>query len=317
MEEMKLEDFIKDFVRVSEKAALSCYPFIGKGDGKGADREAVKAMREAFSQLPMDIQIVIGEGERDKAPRLFTGERLGQENSDFKVDVAVDPLEGTNLCAHNKPGAFSVFAVSKRGGLFKAPDIYMEKLAVKLKSKNKVSLKNSVLENLNIVAKAEGKKREDLRVGVLNRKRHEKLIEEIKKAGASLKLIEDGDVALSIEVASKDTLDVLMGSGGAPEGVLSAVALKNLGAYFEGQLLFHTEEEKQRARLVGVKDLDQILNQDELSSSEALFFATGVTSGELLEGVKKAGELLETESMILGSSFRKKIKASHNLRDLS
>ena len=164
----------------------------------------------------------------------------------------------------------------------------MEKLAVKSKSKDKVSLKKSVLENLKAISKAEGKDIKDLKVGVLNRKRHEKIMEEVRSVGASLKLIEDGDVALSIEVALKDTLDLLLGSGGAPEGVLSAVALKNLGAHFQGRLVFNEEEERSRAKSVGVKDLDKIRDQDELSSMEAYFFATGVTSGELLQGVSEA-----------------------------
>ncbi len=309
---MSLEDHILPFAQITEKAALACYPLIGKGNSMGADQLAVSAMREAFNKLPMDIQIVIGEGERDQAPRLYTGEKLGDENSALKVDVAVDPLEGTTICAEARPGSLSVMAVSLRGQLFKAPDIYMKKIASGPEAGNVIDLKASPKQNIELTAKTLGKSPEDITVGVLNRQCHKELIEQIRALGARIQLVGDGDVALALETAFKSSsIDLLMGVGGAPEGVLAASALKCLGAGFQGQLLYKNEEERERAKKAGLKDLDKVWIRDELASAEVLFFATGVTSGSLLKGVQKNNSSYCTETLVLSSSRQTKIQNIH------
>ena len=283
-----LEDHILRLVGVTEASALACVPLIGKGDGEGADRLAVDAMRAAFQSLPLSVRIVIGEGERDKAPRLYTGEKLGDFKSSLKVDVAVDPLEGTSLCARGEGGALSVMALAPRGSLFMAPDIYMKKIACGPKAAKAIDLKSGTRENILSVASALGKKPEEMTVGVLNRSRHEKMIAEIRETGASIYLVGDGDVALALNTVLS-SLDLLMGTGGAPEGVLAAVALKCLGGGFQGQLVFKDSEEEQRATNVGVKDLHKIWTRDELVQEEGIFCATGVTTGSLVKGIQKKG----------------------------
>ena len=297
---MQLENHILSFAQITEKAALACYPLIGRGDSMGADQQAVSAIREAFNQLPMDIQIVIGEGERDQAPRLYTGEKLGDKNSSLKVDVAVDPLEGTTLCAEARAGSLSVMAVSERGKLFTAPDIYMKKIACGPKAKNNIDLNAEPKQNIAWTAKALGKSPEDITVGVLNRSRHRELIRQIRETKARIQLLGDGDVALALETAlSHSPIDLLMGTGGAPEGVLAASALKCFGGGFQGQLLYKNEEERQRAKQAGVPVLDKVWTRDELVSGEVVFFATGVTSGSLLKGVKKDSDSYCTQTLIL------------------
>ena len=295
---------------MTEQAALACYPLIGKGDAKGADQLAVLAMREAFNKLPLDIQIVIGEGERDKAPRLYTGEQLGDTQSPLKIDVAVDPLEGTNLCATAGPGALAVMAIAKRGELFKSPDIYMDKIACTAKAC--CDLKNSPQQNIYSVAKALNKKPEEITVGLLNRPRHKKLIEQIRETKARIRLVEDGDLTLAIEsTLNNSPIDLLLGIGGAPEGVLAAAALKCLGGDFKGQLIYNKDEERDRAKQAGLKDLDKVWARDELVSGEVIFFATGVTSGHLLKGVKKTASFYQTESLILSLGGKKTLKNQH------
>lgn len=308
---MFLEDYLWPLAQITEQSALACHPLVGKGDPKEADKQAVQAMREAFNKLPLDIQIVIGEGERDKAPRLYTGEQLGDKNSSLKVDVAVDPLEGTNLCAKAREGALAVMAVAKRGQLFKAPDIYMNKIACGPEAKNSIHLKNSVQQNIANTAKALGRAVEHITVGVLDRPRHKELIEQIRETKACIKLVEDGDVALALETASPASpIDLLMGIGGAPEGVLSAGALKCLGGAFQGQLVYTNEEERQRAKKVGVQDLDRVWTQDELASGEVLFFATGVSQG-LLAAVKKNQKRHSTHTLILSLKDKIELKRTH------
>ena len=275
-----LEKHVFSFVGITEQAALACFPLIGKGMAKEADKLAVSAMRKAFNRLAMDVQIVIGEGERDKAPRLYTGERLGDKNSSLKIDVAVDPLEGTNLCAGGGAGAVCVMAVGLRGTLFKAPDIYMEKIAYGPRAKNsKISLSSSPKQNIHYCAKALGKSSQDITVGVLDRSRHEALIRQIRMAGASVKLVSDGDLCLALQTAMESSsVDLLMGTGGAPEGVLAASALKCLGGGFKGRLVYKNKTERERAEKVGVRRLDAALSQNDLVKRDVLFFATGVTS---------------------------------------
>jgi len=305
-----LENHILSFAQVTEQTALACYPMIGKGDPVGADQSAVSAMREAFNKLPLAIRVVIGEGERDQAPRLYTGEQLGDKNSPLKVDVAVDPLEGTTICAEARSGSLSAMAVSLKGGLFKAPDIYMKKIACGPKAKKHINLNAEPEQNIALTAKALGKQPKEITVGVLNRSRHENLIQQIRKSQARIQLVGDGDVALALETAlNSSPVDLLMGTGGAPEGVLAASALKCLGGGFQGQLLYKNEDERQRAKRVGVPDLDKIWSRDELASGEVLFFATGVTSGSLLDGVKEEADSYVTQTLILSSKGKKKLKA--------
>ena len=309
---MSLENHILSFVQVTEQSALACYPLIGKGDSKGADQLAVDAMRTAFNKLSMDIQIVIGEGERDQAPRLYTGEKLGDKNSSLKLDVAVDPLEGTTLCAEARAGSLSVMAVSLRAQLFKAPDIYMKKIACGPKAKEFIDLKAEPKQNISLTAKALGKSPKEMTVGVLNRSRHKELIEQIKETGAGIKLVGDGDVALALETAlDSSSVDLLMGTGGAPEGVLAASALKCMGGGFQGQLVYNNEEERERTKKVGLKDLDKIWTRDELVSGEVVFIATGITSGNLLEGVKKETTSYSTQTLILTLNGKMEIKKIH------
>ena len=309
---MRIEDHILSFARITEKAALACYPLIGKGDSMGADALAVSAMRESFNKLPMDILIVIGEGERDQAPRLYTGEQLGKQDSPFKVDVAVDPLEGTALCAEARSGALSVMAVSARGQLFKAPDIYMKKIACGPQAKGLIDLNAKPQENISVTAKALGKSPQEITVGVLNRPRHKELIQQIRESGAGIQLLGDGDVALALGTAlDSSPLDLLMGTGGAPEGVLAASALKSLGGGFQGQLLYKNEEERAKAKKAGVKDLDRIWDRDELISGASVFFATGVTSGSLLSGITKSADSYWTHTLILSSKGRQELKTEY------
>ena len=297
------------FVGITEKAALACYPLIGQGDSKGADQLAVSSMRTAFNEMPVDIQIVIGEGERDHAPRLYTGEQLGDQNSQIKLDIAVDPLEGTSLCAEARSGALAVMAMAQRGQLFKAPDIYMKKLACGPKAKTAIDLNSSAKDNIFQVAKALNKKPEEVTVGVLDRPRHKQLIQEIRETKARIKLVGDGDIALALETALPSfALDLLMGIGGAPEGVLSAVALKCLKGGFQAQLVYKNEEERKRAEKAGVQELDKVWDRDELARGPACFFATGVTTGHLLEGVKKEKDICWAHSLILTPEGQREIK---------
>ena len=304
-----MENSLLSFLGVTEKTALACYPLIGHGDSHGADQSAVSTMRVAFNKLPWDIRIVIGEGERDQAPRLYTGELLGNQNSPTKWDIAVDPLEGTALCAEDRPGALSVMALAQRGELLKAPDIYMKKLACGSKAKEVIDLQASVKDNILCTAKALGKKPDEITVGLLDRPRHKQLIQEIRETRARIKLVGDGDVALSLETALDSyPLDLLMGVGGAPEGLLSAVALKCLKGGFQAQLVYKNEEERQRAKRAGVQDLDKIWDRDDLVPGSACFFATGVTTGPFLEGVKKEGSIYQTHSLVLTPSGQREIK---------
>ena len=292
-----MKDTILELAKITQKAAVACYPSVGKKSPKHSDQLAVSSMRESFNQLNKDFLIVIGEGERDKAPRLYTGEQLGDPKSLEKWDIAVDPLEGTNLCAYNKPGALSVMGAGPRGTLFKAPDIYMKKIAGPPLTRGKLDLDAPVKTNLYNTAKALGKKIKELKIGVLDRPRHQKLIQKIREEKAQVYLVEDGDIALSLQTLLKPvSLDLMIGTGGAPEGVLSAVALKALGGAFQGQLLYYTEDEKTRARKAGITDLDKILDRDDLVKSSAYFFATGVTQGPLLQGVQKKGDSKKEDS---------------------
>lgn len=290
-----------EFLRVVEQAAIACARSIGHGDRKGSDRLAVESMRRTLEHLPIDGTIVIGEGERDEAPMLFVGEAVGQGSGHPAVDIAVDPLEGTNLCATGANNAITVLAASERGGLLHAPDLYMQKLCVGPSAKGKVHLDAPPAENLRIIAGALGRKVSEITVVVLDRPRHEQLIEAIRTAGARIHLIGDGDLSAAISAAVSGTgVHAVMGIGGAPEGVLSAAALKCLGGEILGRLMVDSNTaSREKAEAMGV-DFDRIYRTDDLAPGEHIIFAAcGVTQGSLLDGVHLFGEGRRTSSLIL------------------
>jgi fructose-1,6-bisphosphatase II len=287
-------------VRVTEAAAVSSARWMGFGKKEEADQAATTAMRKVFDTIPMEGTVVIGEGEMDEAPMLYIGERLGT-GSPPEVDVAVDPLEGTNIVAKGLWNALSVVAVADRGNLLHAPDMYMEKLAVGPDAAGQVDLNAPVEENLKSVARALGKDLDDLVVVILDRPRHTDLIEEVRRCGARIKLIPDGDVAAAVNTGFPDTgVDILYGIGGAPEGVLAAVALKCLGGEIQGRLVPENEEQLSRCRQMGIDDPKRVLFMDDLvKGDDAIFAATGVTDGELLRGVRYRGDLATTHSLVM------------------
>ncbi|MBO8172036.1 MAG: class II fructose-bisphosphatase [Bacillaceae bacterium] len=289
-----------ELVRVTEAAAISSARWMGLGKKDEADDAATTAMRKEFNHIPMDGTVVIGEGEMDEAPMLYIGEKLGQGCSP-EVDVAVDPLEGTNIVAKGSWNALSVVAIADKGNLLHAPDMYMDKIAVGPRAVGKIDINAPVTDNLKAVAKALGKDMGDLVVVILDRPRHEKIIEEVRRVGARIKLISDGDVAAALNTAFEDTgVDILLGSGGAPEGVLAAVGLKCLGGEIQGRLLPQSREEFERCKEMGLDDPNRVLTMDDLvSGDDAIFAATGVTDGELLRGVRFDGKQAATHSLVM------------------
>jgi len=296
---------VLEMVRVTEAAAIAASRLIGRGDEKAADAAAVEAMRKAFNDLEFDGTVVIGEGERDEAPMLYIGEKVGcAQGTGPKIDIALDPLEGTTITAKAGPNALAVLAIAEEGGLLNAPDVYMDKLAIGPGYKDGiVSLEMTPTENIKALAKAKGVKPKDIIACVLDRPRHEKLIAELRGLGCGIVLIPDGDVAGVIAVTNPDTtIDIYMGAGGAPEGVLAAAALRCVGGQFEGRLLFRNDDEKARARKWGVTDLDRIYKLGDLVKGDAIFAATGVTDGSLLQGVKRRKDFMTTESVVMRAS---------------
>lgn len=289
-----------ELIRVTEAAAIGSGRWMGLGKKEEADEAATSAMRKVFDTIPMRGTVVIGEGEIDQAPMLYIGEKLGLGYLPA-VDIAVDPLEGTNLVAQGMWNALSVVAISERGGLLHAPDMYMQKIAVGPKAVGKVDIDAPIETNLKSVAKALGKDMNDLVVVVLDRPRHKTIIEEVRKAGARIKLITDGDVAGAIYTCFDHTgVDILIGIGGAPEGVLAAAALKCMGGEIQGRLLPNDEEQHQRCVRMGLKDPKQVLHMSDLVKGEdAIFAATGVTDGELLRGVRYFGNEAKTHSLVM------------------
>jgi fructose-1,6-bisphosphatase class II len=290
-----------EFLRVVEQAAIACAASIGNGERKHSDFLAVESMRRSMERLAIDGKIVIGEGERDEAPMLYVGERLGLGMGHPPVDIAVDPLEGTNLCATGAPNAITVLAASERGGLLHAPDLYMQKLCVGPAAKGRVHLDATPAENLNAIAQALHRKVGELTVVVLERPRHEQLIDDIRHAGARIQLIGDGDLSAAISAAVSGTgIHAVMGIGGAPEGVLSAAALKCLGGEIQGRLIVDTNTaSKEKAESMGV-DFNRIYFTDDLAPGEHIVFAAcGVTKGNLLDGVHFFGEGVRTASLVL------------------
>jgi len=288
-----------ELVRVTEAAALSSARWMGRGKKNEADDAATTAMRDVFNTIPMQGTVVIGEGEMDEAPMLYIGEKLGTGIGPL-VDIAVDPLEGTNIVASGSWNALAVLAVADRGNLLHAPDMYMDKIAVGPEAVGQIDINASVLDNLKAVAKAKNKDIQDVVATVLNRDRHAKIIHELREAGARIKLINDGDVAAAINTAFDQTgVDILFGSGGAPEGVISAVALKCLGGELQGKLLPQSDEELTRCVKMGL-DVNKILRMEDLvRGDDAIFAATGVTDGELLRGVQFKGHYGSTHSVVM------------------
>jgi fructose-1,6-bisphosphatase class II len=299
-----------EFVRVVEEAAIDAARTMGRGDGHLADQAAVEAMRRVLDTVPVAATIVIGEGERDQAPMLYIGEKVGlkKEYSDTvrEIDIAVDPLEGTNLCATGAPGAITVLAASEHGGLLHAPDCYMEKIVVGPTSKGAVDLDAPVRDNLRAIAKRMERNVQDLVVVVLDRPRHEKLIAEIREAGARIRLIGDGDLSAGIAAAVVGTgVHAVMGIGGAPEGVLTAAALRCLNGEIQGRLVIKDAQQAERVRSMGVKDLKKVYSTKDLApGKEIIFAATGVTEGSLLKGVRFSGDGIRTQSLVMTLSAR-------------
>ncbi|AJR24444.1 MULTISPECIES: class II fructose-bisphosphatase [Sphingobium] len=310
---------VLEMVRVTEAAAIAASKLIGRGDEKAADAAAVEAMRLAFNDLYMDGTVVIGEGERDEAPMLYIGEKVGNAiGTGPRIDIALDPLEGTTITAKAGPNALAVLAISEEGGLLNAPDVYMEKLAVGPGLPDGViDLNRSVKENVEAVARAKGVDAHEIIVCVLDRPRHEKLIAELRAIGCGIMLIPDGDVAGVIATTNPETnIDMYMGSGGAPEGVLACAALRCVGGQFKGKLLFRNDDERARARKWGIADLDKVYDLNELAKGDCIFAATGVTDGSLLAGVKRLpGGKLTTDSVVMRASTGtvRWVKGEHRL----
>ena len=303
-----------EVVRITEAAALACARQMGKGDEKLADQAAVDAMRQAFDSVSFNGTVVIGEGERDEAPMLYIGERLGDSRGPA-VDIAVDPLEGTTICANGGPNALSVIAIADQGKFLHCPDTYMDKIAVGPEGKGVIDLDKSPTENLKLLAEAKGRRVEDLTVIILYRPRHEVLIEEVRKAGARIKLISDGDVAAAIATTKPETgIDMLMGIGGAPEGDLAAAALRCVGGDMQARLKPRNPQEIERAKAMGVQDIEKKYSIDELADGEVMFAATGVTDGEYLKGVRFFAGGATTQSVVMRSKTRtnRVVNATHN-----
>jgi fructose-1,6-bisphosphatase II / sedoheptulose-1,7-bisphosphatase len=293
---------VLEMVRVTEAAAIAASTLTGRGDEKAADHAAVEAMRDALNKLYLDGTVVIGEGERDEAPMLFIGEKVGAaQGKGPAIDIALDPLEGTTICAKAGPNALAVLAVAEKGGLLNAPDVYMDKIAVGPGyPEGVIDLAKTPTENVCAIAKAKGVEPHEIIACVLDRPRHEKLIAELREVGCGVVLIGDGDVAGVIATTDPDTtIDVYMGQGGAPEGVLACAALRCVGGQFKGRLIFRNDDERQRARKWGIEDLDKIYDLTELAKGDCIFAATGVTDGSLLEGVKRFPGKMTTESVVM------------------
>jgi fructose-1,6-bisphosphatase class II len=299
------EQLSREFLRVVEDAAVACARTMGQGARKHSDAVAVEAMRKAMDTLHMRGTVVIGEGERDEAPMLYIGERVGAwTESDPEVDIAVDPLEGTNLCATGSPNAIAVLAASNKGGLLHAPDCYMEKIIVGPAAKGAVHLDATVKENLQAIATRLGRAISDLVVIVLDRPRHEKLIEDIRSAGARIRLITDGDLSAGISAAVRRTnVHAVMGIGGAPEGVLTAAALRCLNGYMQARLVPTKEGQEERFRSMGITDIKRVYTERDLAPGpDILFAACGVTDGNILRGVRFFGHGSRTSAMVMSST---------------
>ncbi|MBM7623191.1 class II fructose-bisphosphatase [Sporohalobacter salinus] len=307
-----------EFVRVTEAAALAAAPWMGKGDKEAADQAAVDAMRATFETVNIKGTVVIGEGEKDEAPMLYIGEEIGGDESP-ELDIAVDPVEGTTLVAKGLPNSLAVVAAAKKGNLLNAPDMYMKKIAVGPEAKGAIDIEATPTENLKAIAKAKGQEVSDLTVILLDRPRHEEIIKEVREAGARIKMISDGDVAGGIATALPHTgVDMLIGIGGAPEGVLAAAALKCLGGEMQAQLHPRNETEAQRTLdMSNIESIEKILTTDDLVKGDNVMFSvTGITNGELLRGVQYNGQKSETHSIVMRSKTGtiRTVKAEHKIK---
>ena len=299
------KSFIEPFLKSTERAAYSASLFKGKNDKIAADQAAVDGMRKELNKINMKGRIVIGEGEMDEAPMLYINEKVGN-NTGEEFDIAVDPLEGTNFVAKNFPNALSVLAVTKKGNLLHAPDIYMEKIAVGPDlPKNLIDLDFSLEKNIELLSKAKNKKPDKLSACVLKRPRHNSIEKSLNSLGVKINFINDGDVSGAISVAEiKTNIDIYIGIGGAPEGVLAAAALKCLGCQMQTRLFFQNDEDKSRANKLGITDIRRKYNIDDMVKDDVIFFATGVTNGELVKGIKDIGDYYESETLVLHKSSK-------------
>ena len=303
-----------EFVRVTEAAALSAGRWVGRGDENSADAAAVESMRKAFDSMAIDATIRIGEGERDEAPMLYIGEKVGLGTGP-KIDIACDPLEGTSITTSGGPEALAVIAAAEDGNFLHAPDTYMQKLAVGPEARGVIDIRESVTWNLQRIAKAKNKAVTDLVMVILDRPRHAEIIGEARQAGATIRLIGDGDVQAGISTAEELTgIDLMMGTGGAPEGVITAAALRCLGGDFQGILKWRSEEERGRASKMGITDFNKIYTIDELAKGNVMFVATGVTNGSWLRGVRYTGQGATTHSIVMRSQTGtvREISTRHN-----
>ena len=310
---------VLEMVRVTEAAAIAASKWIGRGDNDAADAAAVEAMRVALNELPLCGTVVIGEGERDEAPMLYIGEKVGCAQDDgTEIDIALDPLEGTTLTANAGPNALAVLAIAESGGLLNAPDTYMEKLAIGPGyPEGTIDLRKSPADNDRSIASAKGVQPSEIIACVLDRPRHEEIIRQLRELGCGIKLIPDGDVAGVIATADPDTgIDVYMGTGGAPDGVLAAAALRCVGGQIQGKLVFRNDDEIARARRWGIEDLDRVYTIEDMAKGDCIFAATGVTDGSLLEGVHRRKGCVTTQSIVMRASTGTVRRVSTEYHDL-
>ena len=297
------KNLVQSLIEITSKAALSCYPHIGKENKNIADKAATDVMRLNLNKLNIQGEVVIGEGELDEAPMLYIGEKLGNGKGS-QIDIAVDPVEGTNFVAKNLPGAISVLAISEKGNLLKAPETYMNKIAFGQNiPKDVIDLDNTVEKNIKNLSDFKKKKIEEISVCLLDRPRHQEIINDLKKLGVNVKLITDGDVTGALLVSDKKyDVDIFLGIGGGPEGVIVATALDAMNCNFQGRFIFDTEEDKIRAMKMGIKDLNKKYDLNEIIKGDSIFCATGITSGDLINGIKKENNFFHTETLVTQKS---------------
>ena len=297
------KELINNFVTVTSKAAISCYDFIGKNDKKNADKAATDSMRNEINKLHINGEVVIGEGELDEAPMLFIGEKLGK-GGNLNLDIAVDPLEGTNFVAKNLPGSLSVIAIAEKGNLFYAPETYMDKLAVTSNvPKDATDLDFSLEKNIKNIADSLNKDINDITACLLNRPRHKKIMDTLEKMNVKMKLISDGDVSGALMVTNKKfDVDIFLGIGGGPEGVLAASAIDTMGCKFQGRFIFENDRDKDRAKKMGIKDLNKKYELEEIIKGDSIFCATGITNGDLVNGIKVKDKKYITETLVTHKS---------------
>ena len=308
-------NFVDNFLKITSRAALASSYFVGKKDKIAADQAAVDSMRVELNALDIKGQVVIGEGEIDKAPMLYIGEKLGTNNGP-EFDIAVDPLEGTNFAANNLPGALSVIAVAEKNSLFNAPETYMEKISSRVSEKSVIDLDYTIKKNISNLSDYLNKNPENLTACILDRPRHKKIINELKNLKVNLKLITDGDVSGALLVTEKKyNVDIFLGIGGGPEGVLAAAALDAYGCNFQARFLFETDEDKTRAKKMGIKDLTKKYELNEIVSGDSIFCATGITSGDLVSGIKIKDNEFISETLVThkSSGLKKAIKLKQKL----